>query len=808
MAARKILSLLLSALLLFGVMPIAGLTASAEGETPINTGNITQFGRNYMKNDTLYLYWANAGFAFRFSGTGATATLTSSNLNEIYRGYLHIYVDGEFTPSRTICLEQTSGTYVLAEGLPAGEHTIEVRKRNEAKYGGSATIGVKTLDITDGTFLTPPAAKEKTIEFVGDSITSGFGNLVSALQPDPGKFTTEMQDSTMTYAVLAAKALGAEANVLSRSGMRFVFSPEGLDKLESWYPHYEETATLPDDKTSCPDKWDFASHPSDVVVINLGTNDNGAKVNNQTISDADMTKDAVALIELVRKNNPDAVIIWTYGIMGNGRKAALSAAVEQVNAAGDEKVYYLGLANLQTTTEGIGTHGHPSMQTHINRSMDLAAFIAEKTGWSYDLGVTMQAQLQLSAQFDDEDYLADFTELSAKNFQSAMEAGRAMTGVTNEEWKTAIEKVQSTYLKLVSTADMSKEYIVIDTFDKKDGWSIAGSELIDTENQKQGAACLSTSANGSGNSINFMRTNAPLNITLPEDWENWFVEFWMYVDHPENIPGGSCLELSQVVDKVEAQWGLNSLGLQAGWNKVQLRMNTASLSGREDFQTLQNIRLFIVNLTGAPELTIKVDDMVLSKGKAAADIAAWQAQRTAAEEMLTKTDYPEAALAPVKAAYEAAGEATTQRDVDVTTENLKAAMEAVAGNIEAAGKVDALIAALPETVTAADRAAVAAAREAYEALTAEQKALVTKLAVLEAAEKALPTCTLGDIDGSGKVDTTDARLALQYAVEKITLTEDQLLAADVDGSGKVDTTDARLILQYAVEKIDKFPASK
>jgi hypothetical protein len=31
--------------------------------------------------------------------------------------------------------------------------------------------------------------------------------------------------------------------------------------------------------------------------------------------------------------------------------------------------------------------------------------------------------------------------------------------------------------------------------------------------------------------------------------------------------------------------------------------------------------------------------------------------------------------------------------------------------------------------------------------------------------------------------------------------------ADVDGNGKVDSTDARLILQYAVKKIDKFPAA-
>ena len=73
---------------------------------------------------------------------------------------------------------------------------------------------------------------------------------------------------------------------------------------------------------------------------------------------------------------------------------------------------------------------------------------------------------------------------------------------------------------------------------------------------------------------------------------------------------------------------------------------------------------------------------------------------------------------------------------------------------------------------------------------------------VQAADVGRPT---GDISGDGTVDTTDARLTLQYAVQKITLDESQLAAADVNGDGKVDTTDARLILQYAVEKLDRFP---
>lgn len=66
---------------------------------------------------------------------------------------------------------------------------------------------------------------------------------------------------------------------------------------------------------------------------------------------------------------------------------------------------------------------------------------------------------------------------------------------------------------------------------------------------------------------------------------------------------------------------------------------------------------------------------------------------------------------------------------------------------------------------------------------------------------------LGDVDGSGAADSTDARLTLQYAVGKITADALDLSVADVNGSGAADSTDARLILQYAVGKIEEFPAA-
>ncbi len=63
----------------------------------------------------------------------------------------------------------------------------------------------------------------------------------------------------------------------------------------------------------------------------------------------------------------------------------------------------------------------------------------------------------------------------------------------------------------------------------------------------------------------------------------------------------------------------------------------------------------------------------------------------------------------------------------------------------------------------------------------------------------------GDVDGDSTVSANDALLALQHSVDKITLTDAQLLACDVDGNNTVNVNDALYILQYSVEKIFSWP---
>lgn len=56
---------------------------------------------------------------------------------------------------------------------------------------------------------------------------------------------------------------------------------------------------------------------------------------------------------------------------------------------------------------------------------------------------------------------------------------------------------------------------------------------------------------------------------------------------------------------------------------------------------------------------------------------------------------------------------------------------------------------------------------------------------------------LGDLNGDGKVNSIDARWALQVASGNRTLTAEQRAVADVNGDGKVNAIDARWLLQVA-----------
>ena len=60
----------------------------------------------------------------------------------------------------------------------------------------------------------------------------------------------------------------------------------------------------------------------------------------------------------------------------------------------------------------------------------------------------------------------------------------------------------------------------------------------------------------------------------------------------------------------------------------------------------------------------------------------------------------------------------------------------------------------------------------------------------------------GDLNGDGEVKIDDLRTVLRAVCRKITLTDQQKLAADVEENGTVDIADLRKILRFVCGKIE------
>ena len=73
---------------------------------------------------------------------------------------------------------------------------------------------------------------------------------------------------------------------------------------------------------------------------------------------------------------------------------------------------------------------------------------------------------------------------------------------------------------------------------------------------------------------------------------------------------------------------------------------------------------------------------------------------------------------------------------------------------------------------------------------------------------AQPQLALGDVNGDGKIDNTDAALVYAYFNGKAELTEEQLARADVDGDGEISNIDAGLIYAFYSGKISTFPKAQ
>ena len=176
------------------------------------------YGRTGRKNDCLLLEWSGSGFAVRVTGSVVEIRLRAAVKEEEQPPYIRIWVDGEEREYRPV-----SGSVSLRFRLGKGEHLIRLIRLSEPLTVAPVEVISLRLEGDDHmppALLEPPVPSSRRIEFIGDSLTCGFGitGRPYAVTGEPGRFLTKEEDVTKTYAGVTAAYFQADARYTAASG--------------------------------------------------------------------------------------------------------------------------------------------------------------------------------------------------------------------------------------------------------------------------------------------------------------------------------------------------------------------------------------------------------------------------------------------------------------------------------------------------------------------------------------------------------------------------------------------------------------
>ena len=253
--------------------------------------------------------------------------------------------------------------------------TLRLVKVNENARGKLSIVEIET----DGKFL-PYHEEKEQIEFIGDSITCGFGN---EAPPGAFEFKSSEENGWTTYASIAARELGYDWTVISESGIMAAKAEHPLFPMHAMEDIYEYTDELYEKKHGKKlTRWDFASHPKKTVVINLGTNDANPIRFYRDYNDVEgmenwFHKRYKEFVKQVRRaNGPDTTIICALGSIDYYLYYHIRDVVKELKEeTKDENLFCFEFIPVIAMMEGWGAAGHPSSKSHVRMGKELAAFI-------------------------------------------------------------------------------------------------------------------------------------------------------------------------------------------------------------------------------------------------------------------------------------------------------------------------------------------------------------------------------------------------------------------------------------------------
>lgn len=341
-------------------------------------------GRTWTDGEALHCNWSASGFELLFEGSflaadfAAACTLEKEGMpfdtdvpsHEVWP-WVGVFLDGQALPSRRFVCGRERSTEILFSSARPEKHRIRVVKLTENLKTFLALVSFAM----EGALLPQPAERRRSIELIGDSITCGFGN--ESRERDRFYFA-EDENAWLSHGAIAARELGMDWSMLCISGIT-LGEREGFPLPYVTNALYTDADRPGQEHLGLPvEPWDFAGHPTDYVVINLGTNDANAisLASDPEKMEADFERDYVSFLKLLRRcNGPETHLVCALGSMDYYLYDSIVRAVRDYQTeTGDERVSLLKYMRI-SPADPLGACAHPNVVTQEKMAAALAKHI-------------------------------------------------------------------------------------------------------------------------------------------------------------------------------------------------------------------------------------------------------------------------------------------------------------------------------------------------------------------------------------------------------------------------------------------------
>lgn len=345
------------------IAPALSLAAGRSGVPNFYKANNPDFqyvGRIDFSNPLEPRFWMPGVYIrARFDGNSCKIYLKDQLLDGTPHNYVEVVLDHQ-KPFR-VQIKGKIDTIDISRYLNKGKHTLLICKNTESGLGYLEFLGLACDKL-----LPPRALPERKIEFIGNSITCGFGNDAST-PCETGKWY-DHENAYAGYGPLTARLLNAQWHVSAVSGIGMIHS---CCKMEILMPEVFDKMDMRSDSVS----WNFTKYVPGIVTICLGQNDG--------IQDSTAFCSAyVHFIQVIRKHYPKAKIICLNSPMADKKLNPvlmnyINGVVANRRYAGDRQVYKF-FFNKRFVG---GCYGHPSGPEDQELADELAGYIRHLARW-------------------------------------------------------------------------------------------------------------------------------------------------------------------------------------------------------------------------------------------------------------------------------------------------------------------------------------------------------------------------------------------------------------------------------------------